>query len=298
MPGGDDERLLHDGTSAAREERAAERAPGGRFLAWSVALHVALAVALLAVGLVPLLCRRDEPTVPQEEFVVALPPDEPEEEPEQEPDPPEDEPDEPPPPPDEPDPGPDVVPVTTTTTRTPPTTTTTTTTRPPRPTTTTTTRDRRAEATRVTRRPAPTTTRRPRPTTTTRRAAVQPPPGPRLSAEEVSRLLNAGAEISDHTSIPSSEMSRCFAIINRAIRKAWIRPDAASITGNDPEISISIGSGGVVRSVSLSKSSGNAVFDQSVLSAARAVRKFEGLSEEFIRAKPTFTVAFNLREAN
>ena len=139
MPGGDDERLLHDGTSAAREERAAERAPGGRFLAWSVALHVALAVALLAVGLVPLLCRRDEPTVPQEEFVVALPPDEPEEEPEKEPDPPEDEPDEPPPPPDEPDPGPDVVPVTTTTTRTPPTTTTTTTTRPPRPTTTTTT---------------------------------------------------------------------------------------------------------------------------------------------------------------
>ncbi len=85
MPGGDDERLLHDGTSAAREERAAERAPGGRFLAWSVALHVALAVALLAVGLVPLLCRRDEPTVPQEEFVVALPPDEPEEEPEKEP---------------------------------------------------------------------------------------------------------------------------------------------------------------------------------------------------------------------
>ena len=79
---------------------------------------------------------------------------------------------------------------------------------------------------------------------------------------------------------------------------SWIRPDAASITGNDPEISISIGSGGVVRSVSLSKSSGNAVFDQSVLSAARAVRKFEGLSEEFIRAKPTFTVEFNLRKAD
>ena len=93
-------------------------------------------------------------------------------------------------------------------------------------------------------------------------------------------------------------MQRCFAIINRAIRNAWVRPDAGSITGNDPEISISIGPGGVVRSVRLSKSSGNPAFDRSVEDAARAVRKFEGLSEEFIRAKPTFTVAFNLREAN
>ena len=155
----------------------------------------------------------------------------------------------------------------------------------PVPTTTTTTRH-------VVPSPLPTTT------TVTHPLRSSPSPGPRLSAEEVSRLLSAGAEVSDHTSIPSSEMSRCFAIINRAIRNAWIQPDAASITGINPQISISVGAGGVVQSVSLSKSSGNAVFDQSVLSAARAVRKFEGLSEEFVRAKPTFTVEFNLREAD
>ena len=106
-----------------------------------------------------------------------------------------------------------------------------------------------------------------------------------------------GATISDHTSIPATELQRCYALIQRQLYAAWIRPSADSANGREPVVSISIGPGGTVRSASLKTSSGDAELDRSAVAAARAVTRFTGLSEDFVRENPTFTVAFKLEGA-
>ena len=120
--------------------------------------------------------------------------------------------------------------------------------------------------------------------------------GPRLSEEELSRRLAAGAKIGTATTPDPGDSARCQIAIRDQLYAAWIRPDASHLTGRAPEVEIRLGPGGEVRGVSLSKSSGSAVLDESVLSAARAVRRFRHLSETFVRANPSVTVSFRLEE--
>jgi TonB family protein len=148
----------------------------------------------------------------------------------------------------------------------------------------------------------PTTTRRIVPAPSTR-----PPPktigvhtrptfsGPRLTPEEIRKLLDMGATVSDHTSIPADELHRCYALIQRQLYAAWVRPAAVG-GGREPVVSISIRPGGFVQSASLKTPSGNPELDRSALEAAQSVKRFTGLSEDFIRENPTFTVAFKLEE--
>lgn len=121
--------------------------------------------------------------------------------------------------------------------------------------------------------------------------------GPKLSEEEIRKLLDAGAKPSDHTSIPASERERCISLIYTAIKSAWICPDASALSSREPEIEFSLGPGGTIGNVRLVRSSGNEALDQSVLGAARAVRTVSGLSPGFIRANPRLTVAFSLEGA-
>ena len=121
--------------------------------------------------------------------------------------------------------------------------------------------------------------------------------GPKLSQEEIRKLLDAGARPSDRTSIPASERERCIALIYEAVKRAWICPDSSALSAREPEIEFSLGPGGSIGNVRLVKSSGNAALDQSVLGAAKAVRSVSGLSPAFIRANPRLTVAFSLEGA-
>ncbi len=284
--GDDDRELMRDGTSAARAAESAEGGLGRRSFVASVVLHVLLVVLVFVAGFVSFDKKKKNPLDELSEFTVAVPPDEPEAEPEKpEPDPPKPEPEPEPEP--EPPPAPvhDALPVPATTKPKP--------TRPPIDT----------RNVKIVKRTMPATTRKivPLPSTRTPKpVAVRTAPtfsGPRLTDEEIRKLLAMGATVSDHTSIPASEIERCYALIQKQLYAAWIRPSAESATGREPVVSISIGPGGTVRSASLKTGSGDAELDQSAVAAARAVTRFTGLSEDFVRENPTFTVAFKLEGA-
>lgn len=285
--GGDDGRdLLRDGTSASRAAESAEGGLGRRSFVASIVLHAVLVVLILVAGFVSFDRKKRNPLDELSEFTVAIP-DEPEPEPETPEDPPKPEP-EPPKPEPEPEPAPvrDPIPVPVTTRPKP--------TRPPIDT----------SKARLVRKTVPTTTRRIVPAPSTRPPAkpvnVRTTPnfsGPRLSPEELQRLLALGATVSDHTSVPATEIERCYLLIQKQLYAAWIRPSADSANGREPVVSISIGPGGTVRSASLKTSSGDAELDRSAVAAARAVPRFTGLSEDFVRENPTFTVAFKLEGA-
>lgn len=119
--------------------------------------------------------------------------------------------------------------------------------------------------------------------------------GPKLTDDEIRKLLAQGARPAETTSIPATETERCLTLIRDQLYSAWVRPDASNIAPRAPVIEISIGPGGVVRQVRLKSSSGNPVLDQSALSAARAIPSFRNLTERFIRANPTVTVNFQLK---
>lgn len=285
--GDEDRDLMRDGTSAARAAESAEGGLGRRSFVASIVLHCLLVVLILVAGFVSFDKKSRNPLDELSEFTVAVPPDEPEAEPEKpEPEPPKPEPEPPQPEPDpEPEPAPvrDAIPVPVTTKPKP--------TRPPIDT----------SKARLVHKTVPTTTRRivPLPSTRPPRTIRTAPTfsGPRLSAEDIQKLLDMGATISDHTSIPATELQRCYALIQRQLYAAWIRPSADSANGREPVVSISIGPGGTVRSASLKTSSGDAELDRSAVAAARAVTRFTGLSEDFVRENPTFTVAFKLEGA-
>lgn len=285
--GDDDRDLMRDGTSAARAAESAEGGLGRRSFVASIVLHGLLVVLILVAGFVSFDKKRRNPLDELSEFTVAVPPDEPEAEPEKpEPEPPKPEPEPPKPEPDpEPEPAPvrDAIPVPATTKPKP--------TRPPIDT----------SKARLVHKTVPSTTRRivPLPSTHPPRTIRTTPTfsGPRLSAEDIQKLLDMGATVSDHTTIPATELQRCYALIQRQLYAAWIRPSADSANGREPVVSISIGPGGTVRSASLRTSSGDAELDRSAVAAARAVPRFTGLSEDFVRENPTFTVAFKLEGA-
>ena len=285
--GDEDRDLMRDGTSAARAAESAEGGLGRRSFVASIVLHCLLVVLILVAGFVSFDKKKRNPLDELSEFTVAVPPDEPEAEPEKpEPEPPKPEPEPPQPEPDpEPEPAPvrDAIPVPATTKPKP--------TRPPIDT----------SKARLVHKTVPSTTRRivPLPSTRPPRTIRTAPTfsGPRLSAEDIQKLLDMGATISDHTSIPATELQRCYALIQRQLYAAWIRPSADSANGREPVVSISIGPGGTVRSASLKTSSGDAELDRSAVAAARAVTRFTGLSEDFVRENPTFTVAFKLEGA-
>lgn len=252
-----------------------------RSLVFSVSVHVVFVLAIVAAGLFSARRPKHEKQDDWVEFTVAVPPqpevaDVPEPEPEKAPEPPKAPDPEPPPPPKEPD-------------ALPPE-------KPPKP---------KFEKGKIVHREAPKPERR-----IVEKPKKEPPPkiaplprqkvevkGPKLTDEEIRKLLDKGARPSDHTSIPDSENSRCNALIANAIKRAWICPDSSAITGRDPKIEFTLGLGGAIGNVRLVSSSGNAELDQSVLNAAKAVRSVSGLTPDFIRANPRVTMTFTLEDA-
>lgn len=246
-----------------------------RSFAFSVALHAALAVGIAVAGFFSVHRKREPPRDVLMEFTVAVPPQEEAAEPPKDAPPPETRAQEPPPPPPK-----DEIRIP----KKPPE-------KPPKP---------KFEKGKLVERDPPKRDRQivEKPEKKPVARKIEPRKieikGPRLSPDEIKKLLDKGATVSDHTSIPTSERDRCFALIYNAIKKAWICPDSSAISTREPEISFSLGPGGSLGNVRLERSSGNETLDQSVLGAARAVRSVAGLSPGFIRDNPRLTVAFSL----
>ncbi len=118
--------------------------------------------------------------------------------------------------------------------------------------------------------------------------------GPKLTPEEIAKLLDMGATVSDHTSVPG-ENDRCLLSIKQALYAAWIRPPPEYKTGRSPEIEITLGNTGAVLKHRLVKSSGNSVLDNSALAAVAATPMFSHLTSGFLREYRTVTIEFELQ---
>jgi TonB family protein len=117
--------------------------------------------------------------------------------------------------------------------------------------------------------------------------------GPKLTPEEIRKMLERGATPSDRTSIPGDE-AICLLAIKNTLYQAWRMPSAENKTRIPAEIEITLGSTGAVLGYRLTRSSGNRVLDNSALDAAAAVPRFGSLSPEFLRSHRKVTIDFEL----
>jgi len=119
---------------------------------------------------------------------------------------------------------------------------------------------------------------------------------PRLSKGEWDRMFGVTAPLGQTDSVPMDERQRCLILIKRALYDAWDQP-ALSDSGTRPaELEVRFDASGRVVSYRITQPSGSETLDRSVLMAARAVPRVEGLTARFLRDYPKWTVEFKLSE--
>jgi len=124
------------------------------------------------------------------------------------------------------------------------------------------------------------------------RGTADRPPRP-LTEEEI-RLLMQGALPGNRTVVPANEEQRCLALIHAAMHEAWVQPTREEAAGAVAEVGIRLGPAGEVTGRFLAKASGNQFFDQTVMTAANAVRRIPGLTPGFTERHPVVTISFRL----
>lgn len=117
---------------------------------------------------------------------------------------------------------------------------------------------------------------------------------PSLTTEEIEKLLAQGARPSDRTRIPPDEDARGFARVRAAFYQVWVQPSRTEVGGEAAEAVIVLGPNGRVISGRLSKSSGNAVLDNSVRRALNAVPRVTGLPSGFEQRHREISIAFRV----
>jgi TonB family protein len=116
-----------------------------------------------------------------------------------------------------------------------------------------------------------------------------------LSADEIAKLLAAGAKSGNKNQIPKNEASRCYGAIQRAFYDACTQYGLeTSPTGRDPQLTISFGANGRVTNIRIAQSPGDRTYDNQVLQACRQVRQISGLSQAFLKEYKTVTLRLSV----
>lgn len=119
------------------------------------------------------------------------------------------------------------------------------------------------------------------------------PAKPRLTQEEIDRLLAKGAKPSDRTSVPD-EAAQGAALIHKQFYEAWQQPSYEAAGGRDALLVVSFSANGTVTDFRLREKSGSDLLDRSVLDAARSVPRVYGLTAGFIARQPEVTIRFHV----
>jgi hypothetical protein len=119
--------------------------------------------------------------------------------------------------------------------------------------------------------------------------------GPALSEKEIRERMALGAQAGSANVSPDA-MQMSLLKIKETLYAAWKRPSAEYNTGRPAVVKIRIGASGIILDCTLTSSSENATFDQSVSDAVATVGKFDGLTRDFINAYADgVTVKFELQ---
>jgi hypothetical protein len=114
-----------------------------------------------------------------------------------------------------------------------------------------------------------------------------------LSRSDIQKLLGKGAKAGTYTSVPDED-ERCKGIIKNALYAVWEQPHSEDVGDAVAVLELKLGRNGSVSGGRLSRKSGNAALDRSVLSIADSVRYIRGLTPDFIRRHPSVTISFTV----
>lgn len=102
-----------------------------------------------------------------------------------------------------------------------------------------------------------------------------------LSEAEIAKLLKMGARISDTTSIPDADQISLAAYFNHVHERmyaVWQQPSQLkNLPGLRSEVSITVAPDGRLTSRTLTRSSGNALMDRSVMDAVNSIKALRAL---------------------
>ena len=119
-------------------------------------------------------------------------------------------------------------------------------------------------------------------------------PAPALPAEDIARALMDDLPTTENVTTTPSEERLGFARIRRILYEAWIQPSREEAGDKVVVASITLDRKGNVTSSRLSRGSGNAVLDGSVLQALEAVTHISGLTPGFLAAHPSVSISFKV----
>jgi len=104
------------------------------------------------------------------------------------------------------------------------------------------------------------------------------------------------APLGPSNSLPMEERTRCLLLINRALYNLWIQPTLADAGQHPAMLEIRFDLSGRAVNFSIAQSSGSEVMDRSVLQAARAVTRVDGLTPGFLKESPKSIIEFKVTE--
>lgn len=122
-----------------------------------------------------------------------------------------------------------------------------------------------------------------------------------LSADEIRRLLAAGARISDRTSIPMGDLWEAgyYNHVHETMYRVWNQPTSLSASiGMSAEMLIRVQRDGTIISREMVRSSGNSLMDDSVVKAVQSVSKLKPLPAQCPGASKDIRILFELTREN
>ena len=118
-----------------------------------------------------------------------------------------------------------------------------------------------------------------------------------LSADEIRRLLAAGARISDRTSIPMGDLWEAgyYNHVHEMMYRVWNQPASLSAgAGLSAEVLIRVQRDGAIVSRKIARSSGNSLMDESVMKAVQSVTRLKPLPAQFSASYKDIRILFEL----
>lgn len=124
-------------------------------------------------------------------------------------------------------------------------------------------------------------------------SGVQPGYGKKLTPEEIQRWMNLGATAGDHNSILEGD-ALYEEIIKRACYNAWNQPSYQEVGRATAEVTIKFLPDGTIVDVTMTRKTGNAAMDGSVMQAVNSLKRIDGLSPDFLRYNSPVIVSFRV----